>query len=72
MRLQLAPISVLEFAQIALDAGGRSLIFNVEHSQSKFFVEKSLAVFSPCFPDLELRQAKNLPRIPLSAKWTSQ
>ena len=34
MRLQIAPISVLEFAQIALDAGGRvTFISNVEYAR---------------------------------------
>ena len=36
MRLQLAPISVLEFAQIALDAGGESMKFNLDYSRLRF------------------------------------
>ncbi len=69
MRLQIAPISVLEFAQIALDAGGK-VTFHIKASSIPVSVrfKKSLAVFSLFFPDLEPRQARNSSRIPLSAK----
>jgi hypothetical protein len=36
MQLQLAPISVLEFAQIALDAGGKPLKSNLDYSRLMF------------------------------------
>lgn len=68
--LQLAPISVLEFAQIALDAGGtHSYLFlsGIPNSVLRF---KFLAVCSLCFLDLESQLEKNSSRIHLSVKWT--
>jgi hypothetical protein len=51
MLLQLAPISVLEFAQIALDAGGSSSCQSLNVTASVCI--EFLAVFSLCFPGLE-------------------